>query len=107
MNLAIMHGWKVVSEILQQAIDVSVLRQRLWRHMRIEVAVRTFAHAPRHVDVNGQRRQPESHDVCEFCLRSKSRSDLSACARWLKRFFSSRVNSAELSLLPVGKKSGS
>ena len=59
--------------------------------VRVEVAVRALAHAPRDVDVERERRQRASFR-CRAFRRRHSRSSSSfaraRCPRWLTRFFS-------------------
>src|SRR5690606_21746235 len=50
---------QVVVEIGQQRIHIALERQRPARLVRIEVAVRTLAHAPGEVDVEGEGRGGE------------------------------------------------
>ena len=83
-------------EIGQQAVDVvGVRRRRAAQAVRVEVAVRALLHAPRHVDVQGQRGRDQAHAWRRS--RSRSRSMARAWPRWLRRFFSASSISATLS----------
>jgi hypothetical protein len=52
-------------EIGQQRVDVRVLRHVAARLVRIEVAIRAFAHAPRDVRVQRERRQHVEVRACK------------------------------------------
>ena len=54
---AALREWQILIEISQQRIDVLALRQRARRVVRIEIAVRAFAHAPWDMDVKRKWRQ--------------------------------------------------
>ena len=46
---------QILFEVARQRIDIILLRQFFRRVVRIEIAIRAFAHAPRNVDVERQR----------------------------------------------------
>ena len=106
-------------EVGDQRINIALLGDRITRLVRIEIAVRAFAHAPRDVDVEGERGQRlktgrdagrETRDgtllahshrlvrlssfVSRLFPRRRSSSRPSACALWLMRFFSAGLSSA-------------
>src|SRR5207342_426212 len=63
------HKRQVMVEVGQQRIDVGGERQRATSLVRIEVAVRAFAHAPRQVHVERERRWVELH-ACGSLVRA-------------------------------------
>ncbi len=75
--------------------------------MRVEVAVRALAHAPRQVHVEGERRLDQRGHDPRSPPPSAATSRRSAWPRWLTRFFSSDSNSAAVRSVPATKKSGS
>ncbi|MNC53220.1 hypothetical protein D3C75_1026130 [compost metagenome] len=58
-QLAAMGGGQVGVEVGEQGVDVGFFRQFRAGGVGVEVAVRAFAHAPRDVDIQRQRRQLE------------------------------------------------
>ena len=64
-------------KILDQRVDVLLLRNRLGRHVRVEIAVRALAHAPRHVHVQRERWQC----VHRTSLRNCATRPRNACPR--------------------------
>lgn len=75
---------QVEVKVRDQRIDISIELQRAALFMRVEIAVRAFAHAPRQVHVQRKRRR---HQHRRPQVRNSSRSFASASARWLMRFF--------------------
>jgi hypothetical protein len=51
------HRWQQLFQVGEQALDVLVFRQGAGALVRVEVAIRTLAHAPRDMDVKRERRQ--------------------------------------------------
>ena len=104
-------------EVDEQRIDVFALRQRSAPLVRIEVAVRALAHAPRKVHVQRERRENGEADLagngnaCGGAHRARSRSSASsrssAWPRWLMRFFSWSPSSAAVTPRPSTTNSGS
>ena len=92
-------------EVGQQVVDVGGVGRRLAAQtVRVEVAVRAFLHAPRHVHVQRQRRGDQAH---AWRSASLACSCASAWPRWLMRFFSAGSSSAALRVWPSGRNSGS
>ncbi|MNT12013.1 hypothetical protein D3C72_1469210 [compost metagenome] len=56
-QLTTINGVQVLIEIGQQCVDVLFFRQHGAGGVGVEVAIRAFAHAPRDVDIQRQRRQ--------------------------------------------------
>ncbi len=56
-QLTAIHRMQILIEIGQQRVDVFLLRQHRAGGVRVEIAIRAFAHTPRNVDVQRQGRQ--------------------------------------------------
>ena len=97
---------QIVIEIGDQRIDVGVERRCALGLVRIEIAVGTFAYAPRQMHVERKWRQTQ-HRAQRTAARSFSRSCANARPRWLMRFFSDGSNSAAPMPRPGPKTSGS
>ena len=75
-----------VFQVEPQGVEVGALRHRVGRLVRIEVAIRTFLHAPRVVHVERQRRQRRQveHPRLEVGVRRFGRADCRSrsCSRF-------------------------
>lgn len=115
-----------VLEIGAQRVQIVALGQRaaVLPFVRIEVAVRALAHAPREVHVQRERRQRREPDPagrgecrddaravgCRVAHRispSRATSAFSASARWLAAFFAAGSSSAAVAPSAGTKKCGS
>jgi hypothetical protein len=70
---ASLRGAGLDRKVLDQRVDVLLLRNDFRRGVRVEVAVRALAHAPGHVHVQRQRRQrvhPTS--LCNCAMRPRN-----------------------------------
>ena len=84
-----------VPEIVEQRGKVRVARDAGGGNgVRIEVAVRALAHAPRQVHVQGQRQAAARAHGSRTTPPSAATSARNARPRWLTRFFSAGSNSA-------------
>ena len=103
------HRVQVLIKIGQQRVDVFLFWQHRAGGVRVEIAIRTFAHTPRNVDVQRQRRQrgkrPRGEEAappmisddaggCRYSRPRRWRSRSIARARWLIWFLSAGLSSA-------------
>jgi hypothetical protein len=73
---------QVVVEVGQQRVDVRVERQRATALMRIEVAIRTLAHAPGQVDIQRQRWRGQRQDGSSVKREGQPASGAVNVPRW-------------------------